>query len=70
VQALRKTSGLEVTDRINLTVSSDEAVQAAVSAYEEYIKAEVLALSIEMAAIPGESVDLNGHTCTISIAKS
>ena len=78
VQALRKTSGLEVTDRINLTVSSDEAVQAAVSAYEEYIKAEVLALSVEIAETTpstssgqaGESVDLNGHACMISIAKA
>ena len=70
VQGLRKTSGLEVTARINLTVSSDEAVAEAVAAYDDYIKNEVLALSIETAETIGESVDLNGHACTIAIAKA
>ena len=70
VQALRKTSGLEVTDRITLTVSSDDKVNEAVAAYDEYIKNEVLALSIETASAEGESVDLNGHACTISIVKA
>ncbi len=70
VQALRKTSGLDVTDRIHLTISSDESVQAAVAAYDEYVKAEVLALSVETADAVGEPVDLNGHDCTISITKA
>ena len=70
VQALRKTSGLEVTDRIHLTVSSDEAVQAAVAAFDDYIKSEVLALSIETAEATGEPVDLNGHACMLSLAKA
>jgi len=69
VQSLRKTSGLEVTDRINLIVSADEAVRTAVAAYAEYIKAEVLALSLELADASGENVDLNGHACTLSLSK-
>ena len=70
VQNLRKTSGLEVTDRINLTVSSDEAVSEAIAAYDEYIKNEVLALSIETTDVSGESVDLNGHAVTLLIEKA
>jgi isoleucyl-tRNA synthetase len=70
VQNLRKTSGLEVTDRIHLTVSSDEAVLEAVAAYSDYIKNEVLALSIETADVSGETIDLNGHACAIAIAKA
>ncbi len=70
VQALRKTNGLEVTDRINLTISSDEAVNDAIAAYDEYIKAEVLALSIDTADASGEPIDLNGHDCVIAIEKA
>ncbi|WP_269844944.1 isoleucine--tRNA ligase [Tichowtungia aerotolerans] len=70
VQNLRKTSGLEVTDRINLTVSSDEAVSEAIAAYDEYIKNEVLALTIETAQVDGEQADLNGHQCVIALQKA
>ena len=70
VQALRKTSGFDVTDRIHLTVSSDEAVAEAIATFDKYIKAEVLALSVDVAKTAGEPVDLNGHTCTLSITKA
>jgi len=70
VQALRKTKGLEVTDRIHLTVSSDEAVREAVLAFEDYIQAEVLATALETIQTDGETVDLNGHTCILAITKA
>jgi isoleucyl-tRNA synthetase len=70
VQNLRKTSGLEVTDRIHLKISSDEAVCEAVAAFDDYIKSEVLALSVKMTATEGEAVDLNGHACVIAIEKA
>ncbi|MCU0858922.1 MAG: DUF5915 domain-containing protein, partial [Pontiellaceae bacterium] len=70
VQQLRKTTGLDVTDRIHLKISSDEAVSGAVAAFKDYIKAEVLALSLETAAREGEPVDLNGHACVIAIEKA
>ncbi|MCK5844545.1 MAG: hypothetical protein KAG97_07550, partial [Victivallales bacterium] len=70
VQQLRKTSGLDVTDRIHLKLSSDDAVCEAVAAYTDYIQAEVLALSVETGAVEGEPVDLNGHACTISVKKA
>jgi isoleucyl-tRNA synthetase len=70
VQQMRKANGFEVTDRIHLKLSSDEAVCAAVAAYTDYIQSEVLALSVQMAETEGEAVDLNGHTCTLSITKA
>ncbi len=70
IQNMRKTSGLDVTDRIYLKVSSDEAVREAVAVFEEYIKSEVLALSIETVETEGEVVDLNGHTATLSLQKA
>ena len=70
VQQLRKISGLEVTDRIYLKISADEAVRGAVAVFEDYIKSEVLALSIATVENSGEAVDLNGHACVISIEKA
>ena len=69
VQNLRKTAGLEVTDRIHLRLSTDKAVGKAVSAFKDYIQSEVLALSIETGEAEGEPVDLNGHACTVSLSK-
>jgi isoleucyl-tRNA synthetase len=70
IQNMRKTSGLEVTDRIHLKISSDEAVREAVAAFDDYIQSEVLALSLETIETEGETVDLNGHACTIAIEKA
>jgi isoleucyl-tRNA synthetase len=70
VQTLRKTSGLEVTDRIHLKISSDGAVYEAIAAFADYIKSEVLALSIATVDNSGEAVDLNGHACVIAIEKA
>ncbi|MEI7851948.1 MAG: class I tRNA ligase family protein, partial [Kiritimatiellales bacterium] len=70
VQQMRKAHGLEVTDRIHLKISSDEAVREAVVAFDGYIQSEVLALSIQTVETEGETVDLNGHACTIYIEKA
>ncbi|MCC7300761.1 MAG: class I tRNA ligase family protein, partial [Verrucomicrobia bacterium] len=70
VQQMRKAHGFEVTDRIHLKISSDDAVREAVSAFDDYIKSEVLALSVETVETEGEAVDLNGHACMIAIEKA
>ncbi len=70
VQADRKTKGLEVTDRIHLKISSDEAVREAVVAFEDYIQSEVLAITLETIDAEGGPIDINGHDCTISITKA
>jgi isoleucyl-tRNA synthetase len=46
VQNLRKDSGLEVTDRIQLLIDTTDAIRAAITANSEYICNEVLANSI------------------------
>ncbi len=70
VQQLRKAHDFEVTDRIHLKISSDQAVQEAVAAFTEYIQAEVLARSIATVETEGETIDLNGHACIIAIEKA
>jgi len=49
IQNLRKSSGFEVTDRINTVVYADEADLAdALSAFGDYVKAQTLSLSIDL----------------------
>ena len=68
LQNMRKTADLEVTQRIHVRFTGDDAVRAAVAKYREYITTETLSLSCE--AVPEKSDgatdwDLNGHGCSI-----
>ena len=49
VQNIRKSSGFDITDKVNITILSNEAMDAAVAEYKEYISNQVLAASIEIA---------------------
>ncbi|NDD50165.1 MAG: isoleucine--tRNA ligase, partial [Flavobacteriia bacterium] len=74
IQGLRKDSGLEITDRIQVWVSgSDEAV-AAVRAHEAYLCAEVLADSLFFEAPAAGSfsleTDLEGHSVVFGVRKA
>ena len=46
IQNIRKDSGLEITDRIHVVLHATEVVQNAVTAYEDYIKSQILADSM------------------------
>ena len=48
IQNLRKDSGLEVTDRINVEIKNEPQVTKAVSANLEYIKAETLINNLDL----------------------
>lgn len=48
IQNLRKTSGLNITDRINLTVMCDADLEAAFNANRDYVAGETLALKITL----------------------
>jgi isoleucyl-tRNA synthetase len=56
VQNLRKDSGLDVTDRITLSIETSDFVQAATLANKEYICAEVLANDIEFTTVSAEAL--------------
>jgi isoleucyl-tRNA synthetase len=43
VQNLRKDSGLEITDRINIAISTNDLIQTSINQYSAYLKSEVLA---------------------------
>ena len=70
IQNIRKDSGLEITDRITVTIAPCEEVEKAVSAFGDYIKTQVLADSILVEANDGQEVDFDDFKLNIKIAKS
>jgi len=72
VQNMRKTAGFEVSDRIQITYSSDEDVVRAINAHSEYISAETLSVACtDMQNGAGmQQWDLNGHACEIAVTKA
>ena len=70
IQAMRKDSGLEITDRIAVSVSMNAGSDEAVNEFKEYIANQVLADSIELCeSVAGEDVELDGYTLNIAIEK-
>ncbi|MNV12697.1 Isoleucine--tRNA ligase [compost metagenome] len=56
IQNLRKDSGLEVTDRIHLTLKSSEFIQLAAEANKQFICEEVLASDLKISSEPFEGL--------------
>lgn len=70
VQQIRKNNGYEVLDNINIYYDGDDEIAKAVSLYEDYIKEETLAKSIERVEDDSfEKYDLNGHITGIKLEK-
>ncbi len=72
VQTLRKTRGLEVTDRITLLWSGDEFIQKVFDAHGERIAKVTLATSIKRLqgdCDGAENADVNGHAATLAVEK-
>jgi isoleucyl-tRNA synthetase len=71
IQNARKDAGLDVSDRIALTLDGDPELLDAARAHEAYIAGEVLATTVEFAALDGAAaaVELDGRALRIAIAK-
>lgn len=70
VQQLRKSNGFEVLDNIKIYYNGNEEVVSAVNSFEEYIKTETLALSIEKCNCDDlEKQNLNDHTTGIKVER-
>ena len=70
IQNIRKDSGFEITDRIRITLSPNEDVEKAVANFGEYIKTQVLADSISIAANNGQEIEFDDFKLNIQITKS
>lgn len=69
VQQMRKSSGFEVMDRIDIFINCPVEVQNAVKAYDAFIKKETLADNIKFTDEEYEAVNLNGHDCSVKVIK-
>ncbi len=69
IQNLRKECGLEITDRVNVTISPSENINAAINAFADYIKGQVLADNIVIADNDGSEIDLDDITAHIKVEK-
>lgn len=69
IQNMRKTTGLEVMDRIKIAYKGTEAIEKAVGEYKDIIMNETLADSLEVKEVQGEEFDLNGEITKIGIEK-
>lgn len=69
IQNMRKDNGLEITDRIDIWVAEHEKMNTAIEHYGEYIKGQVLADNITIAADDGEEVDFDDFKLNIKIQK-
>ncbi len=68
IQNLRKSKGLEVTDRISLVISSDPAWNDALEAHRDYLCGETLAQDLLLAGSPQEDeIEVNGTTGSLTI---
>jgi isoleucyl-tRNA synthetase len=68
VQNARKEAGLEITDRIELSLGGDEELIEAARAHEDYVSGEVLATKVAYDAAEGVEAKLDGRDLRISIA--
>jgi len=71
IQRIRKESGLEVTDRIEVTLEESETLKSAIVNFYDYICAEILADKLIFLTEPfeGTSIEVNESTINISISK-
>ncbi|MCR4627471.1 MAG: isoleucine--tRNA ligase [Treponema sp.] len=71
IQNLRKESGLEVTDRINLSVSGDSDLKAAYEMFASFISGETLAVkSVWKDSLDGTKVEADDKVWSVSIEKA
>ena len=72
IQDSRKQNGLEITDRIRVRLNSNIETDAAVREYEDWIKSQVLADSIEL--VPGmengEDISFDDYSFKLQIEKN
>ncbi|MCQ2348050.1 MAG: isoleucine--tRNA ligase [Paludibacteraceae bacterium] len=71
IQNLRKSSGLEITDRIAICMENRSEIASAVANFKDYIASQVLATSITLADnVQGEAIEMDGYNVNINLKKA
>jgi isoleucyl-tRNA synthetase len=68
VQNARKEAGLEITDRIELSLGGDEELLDAARAHQEYVAGEVLATAVAYDSPEGATAKIDGRELRISVS--
>ncbi|HEX6228743.1 MAG TPA: DUF5915 domain-containing protein, partial [Solirubrobacterales bacterium] len=70
VQNARKEAGLEITDRIELSLGGDPDLIDAARAHQDYLAGEVLATAVSYDGAEGAATSVDGHELRIEIARA
>ncbi len=70
VQNARKAAGLDISDRIELSLNGDDEVLTAAREHEQYIAGEVLATSVAYDASDGPAVRVDNRDLRIGVTKA
>ena len=70
VQNARKEAGLEITDRIELSLGGDDELLEAARAHEDYVSGEVLAIEVAYDASNGVTATLDGRELRIALSRT
>jgi isoleucyl-tRNA synthetase len=72
IQNIRKSSGLEITDKIRITLSKDEHINEAVAQYGSYICNQVLAVQLDLvdAVTDGTELDMDDYKLAVNVTKA
>lgn len=71
IQNLRKDSGFEITDRININIVENERLVSSINDFKNYICAEILADSINFVPkiLNGTEIEINDIPLQVSVMK-
>jgi isoleucyl-tRNA synthetase len=71
IQKIRKDSGFDVTDRIDVKVAADNGITASLSKYNNYICAEILADTLEITSTiaDGLEIEVNENPLKVIVLK-
>ncbi len=72
IQKIRKDSGFELTDKINVVVDTNETLKGSLTAYKDYICAEILAENLYFQAVTSDNgieIDVNENILKTIVSK-
>jgi isoleucyl-tRNA synthetase len=69
VQQARRDAGLQVSDRIRLTLGADPAVRSQIEPHQALVAGETLALQVDWDDSAPRSTELEGCSVHVSVAR-
>ena len=67
IQNLRKSSGYDITDKISVTVLSNDGMDEAIKDFNSYIANQVLAVSVEITDVISDATELDFEDFKLSV---